>query len=267
MSKRAAEEMAEPTTPKRPRQTILSSTLTPTLPSLPPSSTVSAPIEDRKSKFIGYFLPCTTTRDLSRNKTLIDQLPTLKLADHKILAWNVGSSTGFDDDGEKWAGKRVLEILTSSQDEGLLCVARWYGGVMLGPVRFDHIVHVAADALATYHLQQRKSPVLAEATIRSPGLLMSPGSGGVGEKERLVRMLRGKDMSVESLRGMIAEKKKERGESVLMSPVKEKGYDRMGMEVLKRLVTARDATIKSLRDILKELNQASTELEGSTKAE
>ena len=136
---------------------------------------------------------------------------------------------------------------------------------MLGPVRFDHIVHVAADALATYHLQQRKSPVLAEATMRSPG--MSPGGGGVGEKEKLVRMLRGKDMSVESLRGMIAEKKKERGESMLMSPVKEKGYERMGTEVLKRLVTARDATIKSLRQILKELNQASTELEGSTNAE
>jgi len=66
---------------------------------------------------------------------------------------------------------------------------------------------------------------------------------------------------------MIAEKKKERGESVLMSPVKEKGYERMGTEVLKRLVTARDATIKSLRDILKELNQASMELEGSTKVE
>src|SRR5271154_5683489 len=208
MSKRAAENMTEPTTPKRPRQTILSSTLTPTLPSLPPSSTVSAPIEDRKSKFIGYSPPCPPPRDLSRHKTLIDQLPTLKLADHKILAWNVDSSTGFDDDGEKWVGKRVLEILTSSQDEGLLCVARWYGGVMLGPVRFDHIVHVAADALATYHLQQRKSPVMAEPTMRSPG--MWPGGGGVGDKEKLVRMLRGKDMSVESLRGMIAEKKKER---------------------------------------------------------
>ena len=132
--------------------------------------------------------------------------------------------------------------------------------MMLGPVRFDHIVHVAADALATYHLEQRKGPVLAPATIMAPG-------GGQGEKDRLVRMLRGKDMSVESLRGMIAEKKKERGESVLMSPVKEKGYERMGTEVLKRLVTARDATIKSLRDILKELNQASMELEGSTKVE
>ena len=266
MSKRpAAEDSAEPTTPKRSRQTILSNTLTPTLPSLPPEATASAPVEDRKSKFIGYFLPCTTTPVLARHKSLIAQLPSLKLADHKILAWNVGTSTGFDDDGEKWAGRKVLEILTANEDEGLLCVARWYGGVMLGPVRFDHIVHVAADALATYHLSQRRSPVMAVPTIKSP--VRSGGGDGGEEKDKLVRMLRGKDMTVESLRGMIADKKRQKGESVLQSPVKEKVYDRMGTEVLKRLVAARDATIKSLRDILKELSLASTELDGNTKDE
>ena len=173
-------------------------------------------------------------------------------------------STGFDDDGEKWAGRKVLDILTANEDEGLLCVARWYGGVMLGPVRFDHIIHVAADALATYHLSQRRSPVMAVPTMKSP--VRSGGGDGGGEK-KLVRMLRGKDMTVESLRGMIAEKKRERGETVLQSPVKEKGYERMGTEVLKRLVAARDATIKSLRDILKELSLASTELDENTKDE
>jgi hypothetical protein len=53
----------------------------------------------------------------------------------------------FDDDGEKLAARKILEILISNEDEGLICVARWYGRVMLGPARFDHIVHVAADAL------------------------------------------------------------------------------------------------------------------------
>ena len=143
----------------------------------------------------------------------------------------------------------MLEILTSSEDEGLICVARWYGGIMLGPVRFDHIVHVAADALATYHLSHGKSPVIAAPRIQSPKMLETD------EKDKLMRMLRGKDMTVESLRGMIVEEKKKRGETVLQSPVKEKSYDRMGTDVLRRLVTARDATIKSLRDILKEVSQ------------
>src|ERR1700737_3233016 len=134
---------------KRPRQTILSSDgLTPTVPTLPPTATVSNPIHDRKSKFVGYFIPLTTSSSLPRQKSLLESLPELAQADHKIMAWRVGRATGFEDDGEKWAGRKVLDILTASEDEGLLCVVRWYGGIMLGPARFDHIVHVAADALA-----------------------------------------------------------------------------------------------------------------------
>jgi Uncharacterized protein family UPF0029 len=256
MSKRGLPEdtNSAPTTPKRARQTLLSSNLTPTIPTLPPNATKSTPIEDRKSKFIGYFVPLSTTSLVSRTKALIESLPELVDADHKIMAWNVGQSTGFDDDGEKWGGRKVLEILTTSDDEGVLCVARWYGGIMLGPVRFDHIIHVAADALATYHISMKKNPIITSPTITSPRTLND------GERERLIRVLKGKDMTVENVRGMITAKKVEKGlESPLASPVKEKNYERMQVDGLKRLVIARDAAIKSLRDILKELNQSSTE--------
>src|SRR5271168_4442985 len=161
MSKRSSTEAenAEPNA-KRSRQTILSNSLSPTTPSLPPNATVSAPIEDRKSRFIAYFIPLTSSSQLPRTKALLESLPDLSLADHKIMAWNIGQSRGSDDDGEKWAGKKVLSMLDAAQDEGLLCVARWYGGIMLGPARFDHIEHVAADALATYHLKMNQTPVL-----------------------------------------------------------------------------------------------------------
>jgi hypothetical protein len=264
MSKRTLESEDDffnpPTTPKRPRQTILSNTLTPTIPTLPPNATVSAPIEDRKSKFIGYFIPLTHQSTLARHRTLLESLPELKLADHKIMAWNIGQSTGFDDDGEKWAGRKVLDILTTSDDEGLLCVVRWYGGIMLGPARFDHIVHVAADALATYHLSQKKSPIMTTPTRTAPKIMENIEDE---ERTKLMRMLGGKDMTVDSLRTMIVAKKAERGESPVSSPVKEKRYDRMGVEGLKRLLTARDATIKSLREIYAQLNStgASTESE------
>lgn len=234
-----------PQTPKRARQTLLSSNLTPTIPTLPTNATKSSPIEDRKSKFIGYFVPLSTPALLTRTKSVIESLPELQFADHKIMAWNVGQSKGFNDDGEKWAGRKVLEILTGDDDEGILVVARWYGGIMLGPVRFDHIVHVAADALATYHLSQKKLPKITSPSID-------------GEKERLIRVLKGKDMTIENLRGMITLKKAKKGEGIpVSSPVKEKNYERIQVDGLKRLVVARDATIKSLRDIFKELNQAS----------
>jgi Uncharacterized protein family UPF0029 len=255
MSKRTVPEETSPpeTLSKRSRQTILTDTLTPTIPALPPNATISAPIEDRKSKFIGYFIPCTTPSLLARHKSLFQSLPDLRLADHKIMAWNVGPSTGFDDDGEKWAGRKILEILTANDDEGIICVARWYGGILLGPVRFDHIIHVSADALATYHLAQRKTPAITSPSMTSPKV--------EGERGRLLRVLRGKDMTVESLRAMITAKKIQMGEgsSALTSPVKEMNYERIQVDGLKRLTVARDATIKSLRNIIKELNQAVTE--------
>src|SRR6266496_3849056 len=217
-----------PQTPKRSRQTILSATLTPTIPSLAPNATISTPIEDRKSKFIGYFIPISTSSTLSHQKSLIKSLPEVSDADHKIMAWNVGQSTGFDDDGEKWAGRKILDILTANDDEGLLCVARWYGGIMLGPIRFDHIVHVAADALAIYHLSMRKSPAITSPSVTSPKV--------DGERGRLIRVLKGKDMTVESLRSMITAKKVEMGEgSAPASPVKERNYERMHEDGLKRL--------------------------------
>lgn len=202
------------------------------------------------------------------------------------MAWNIGQATGFDDDGEKWAGKKVLDLLLANEDDGLLCVVRWYGGIMLGPVRFDHIVHVAADALATYHLQKRSPLQLTSPTIKAHTPLSTaslsnvslsntppsntplsnaplsptpvspsktPLSPGSDERSRLLRVLRGKDMTIESLRGMITSKKLKMGQTPSSSPVKSKDYDRMSVDGLSRLVGARDKTIQSLRGIYNEL--------------
>jgi Uncharacterized protein family UPF0029 len=250
MSKRKAEEDA-PVTPKRPRQTLLSNSLTAVTASLPPSATVSSTVEDRKSKFQGFFIPCETSASLKEYRSLLEHLPSLALADHKIMAWKVGRSSGFEDDGEKWAGQKLLNILTSNEDEGILCVARWYGGILLGPVRFDHIIHVAADALATHHIS-KGTAVIPRHVNETKDVKTS---GGDEEVSRLLRVLKGKDMAIESLRGIIHTKKMERGEDAQMSPRKEKNYERMPLEVLNRLIVGRDATIKSLRDILKELNE------------
>ena len=243
-----------PKSPKRQRQTILSNNLTPTVPTLSPNATVSPDVEDRKSRFRGYFIPLSISSQITKNRMVLTGMPDLMEADHKIMAWRVGRTTGWDDDGEKFAGRKLLELLVASEDEGLLCVARWYGGIQLGPVRFDHIIHVAADALATYHIRERKTPLLAAPTIQAPKVVPQVPSDEE-ERNKTIRTLKGKDMTIETLRSMITAKKAERGESPVTSPVKEKNYDRMSVEGLKRLLIARDATIKSLRDILNELSE------------
>jgi hypothetical protein len=58
----------------------------------------------------------------------------------------------FDDDGETYAGKKILTAIRDRvglhSGHGLfVAVSRWFGGTMLGPVRFTHISSCAHDAI------------------------------------------------------------------------------------------------------------------------
>ncbi|KAL3932685.1 MAG: hypothetical protein SGARI_003893 [Bacillariaceae sp.] len=55
-----------------------------------------------------------------------------------------------DDDGEDAAGSKLAYLLDMRKDENVLVVvSRWYGGVHLGPKRFAHIVNVARELLVS----------------------------------------------------------------------------------------------------------------------
>ena len=66
-----------------------------------------------------------------------------------ILAWRVQEAQcGFDDNGERGAGQRLLTLLENRQSEStLIVVSRWYGGSHLGPARFRAISNVAKSIL------------------------------------------------------------------------------------------------------------------------
>ncbi|OMP88483.1 IMPACT family member [Diplodia seriata] len=117
----------------------------------------SAPLTDRASTFTAAFSPTLPARTLQAH-------PDFAGATHRIAAWrrptaqrklfasssasasSVGrvTETGFDDDGEQYAGKRLAKVLEAmGVGEGAVVVARWYGGVLLGPVRFAHVERVA----------------------------------------------------------------------------------------------------------------------------
>ena len=128
-------------------------------PDPPPNTNIfrSSPIEDRTSTFIGYYSPTLSAKELQT-------LPENKSASHKIVAWRKPSTQktlpgqkaqyviGHDDDGEKYAGKKVEKVLESLDVMGCCVVARWYGGVMLGPVRFQHMEDCAKEAVREWQV-------------------------------------------------------------------------------------------------------------------
>jgi len=58
-----------------------------------------------------------------------------------------------DDEGEGGAGDKLLYLLERAGVTNLVViVTRWYGGIMLGPDRFKHIVNVAQTLLQEHAL-------------------------------------------------------------------------------------------------------------------
>ncbi|ORX39983.1 hypothetical protein BD324DRAFT_607128 [Kockovaella imperatae] len=54
----------------------------------------------------------------------------------------------YNDDGEKFGGDRILRILKEEAAiDILVVVCRWYGGDMIGPIRFQHIGLTAKTAV------------------------------------------------------------------------------------------------------------------------
>lgn len=182
----------------------------------------SGNITDRSSTFTAVFSPTHTP-------TQLQSLADFQTASHRISAWRRPSSqrtllpsrqhssstttttttttvldTGHDDDGEQYAGKRVERVLTDCGVEGVLVVARWYGGVLLGPVRFTHIENVAREAVEAWRKEQAAAGEVKRRKVADER-----------ERERLLRILPERDTSVEVLRALLAEKsaggRRERG--------------------------------------------------------
>lgn len=155
------------------------------LNSLPwPTTCPEARIEDRNSVFIGYVYPLTSASTAVISSLLshlsrivhpaipVSQLPpqfnnsapSRRGSTHDMYAFRVmqlktgrtgmggpsdfGIAQGVEDDGEKWGGDRVMRAVRDlGASDVLVVVSRWYGGELLGPVRFEHIEKTAKMAL------------------------------------------------------------------------------------------------------------------------
>ncbi|KAK5731839.1 hypothetical protein LTR17_011051 [Elasticomyces elasticus] len=171
----------------------------------PPSSPtedlyVSEAIEDRQSKFVGYFSPTLPAKELQN-------ITEIRSASHKILAWrkegrqrsltgNIAQyEVGNDDDGEKYGGKKIQQVLEQMRVTGACVVARWYGGVMLGPARFAHMEDCAKGAITKWREQEaeegRNKRKVQEDDV---------------QRGKLAKALADRDGSIEVLRALALEK-------------------------------------------------------------
>lgn len=216
---------------------------------LPPDIGRSQTIEDRLSKFQSFFVPIGTVKEISTFVIGFKQTALCENVDHAMLAYRIsepgiGLSIGSDDDGERFAGKKLADLLESMNVYGLVIVIRQYGGIMLGPIRFQHITQCARDAI----MDCRR--------IKSLSVI---------EKEKIQRLLLARDKTIVALRGIIQEKKanitKEEDveepnasqSSISGSQLASKEYSAHDLTVLRRLLLARDMTIKSLRAGLEDI--------------
>jgi putative IMPACT (imprinted ancient) family translation regulator len=236
-----------------------------TTPPTPTQIFRSAPIEDRSSKFIAFYSPTLSAKALQGHAEF-------KSASHRIAAWRKPSSqgalsfqsssqrvydSGHGDDGEKFAGKRLEKVLQDMNAVGAVVVARWYGGVLLGPVRFNHIEHCAREAILESRKAANQNGVEDQAKQKQRKI-----DDDDGERDRvaLMRTLEERDQSITVLRGLLREKMAASTESSenasdaqRQTPTKKMDYLTMPLQALKQLEKARDATIAW---ILKEIDKA-----------
>jgi hypothetical protein len=238
---------------------------------------LSAPIHEQTSTFTAAFSPTLSAKALQA-------LPQFRSATHRIAAWRKPSrqkslmpashtlyDTGHDDDGEKWAGTRLSNVLRDTATCGTVVVARWYGGQNIGPIRFTHIEACAKEAIRKAKAAgggggASSSSSSAQQASSSSTNIKKQKVDHVDEKEEetkrkeLVSNLQERDYNIFALRKLLNEKRARlQGEdkAELPTPQKLVDYNRMGMDALLRVDKARDATIAF---ILKQIDKVDEEM-------
>lgn len=104
------------------------------------------PVVDRKSTFKAYLATGVDSDEKVQwaRRNILGRKNVAK-ATHNMLAYRFVDADGIshadnDDDGEDGAGAKMAYVLSVlNADNCLVIVARWYGGIKLGPDRFKHI--------------------------------------------------------------------------------------------------------------------------------
>lgn len=228
----------------------------------PQPITTSQEIRDRGSTFVASIYRASTVDEAKRAaKHVKNVVHANRPASHEIFAWRcmvlkVGKTglggpedfeikAGSEDDGEQYAGGRVLKVMQAEAViDAVVVVSRWFGGEMLGPARFTHIETCTRQVCQTF---LRKEEV--EESISTLGSL---------------------DDILATLRSELAEAQAGTQSDNLAPPKAVPTRPKVDYNALrknldvtkaKRLITARENSIKSVKMSLKKIQEKGPALE------
>ncbi|THH33098.1 hypothetical protein EUX98_g1119 [Antrodiella citrinella] len=137
--------------------------------------------------------------------------------------------SGSDDDGEKYAGERILKTMKAEGImDAVVIITRWYGGEMLGPIRFSHIETCTREVCRMF--RQKDDMEEAITTLNSLDAILS------GLRAELSTI--SSSLSTEST--STARKSQD------YSPMR----DSLDLKKAKRLITARENSIRAVKSSL-----------------
>jgi hypothetical protein len=118
------------------------------------------PIVDRKSKFLAHVAKVSSVAEVEDVVRELRSHRAIACAAHPaIYAYRFADPRSgvlhqdADDDGETGASKKMLFLLDQLNVRGyVVVVTRWFGGILLGPDRFKHIMGVVKSTLEQYSI-------------------------------------------------------------------------------------------------------------------
>ncbi|EPY42637.1 hypothetical protein AGDE_01286 [Angomonas deanei] len=120
-------------------------------------------ITDRKSRFLAHIAEISSVEEVMEAVAYVRSKRHISSAAHPaIYAYRFRDVNGVlhqdaDDDGEGGASIKMMFLLDQMDIDGyVVTVTRWWGGILLGPDRFKHIMMVTKDILLTIPDHPRK---------------------------------------------------------------------------------------------------------------
>ncbi|MES1908627.1 MAG: hypothetical protein MHM6MM_001528 [Cercozoa sp. M6MM] len=110
-------------------------------------------IRDRGSRFLTSFCRVTSSEQVPHFVASLKEDKKIAIATHNCVAFRVRNEhgdieEGRDDDGEQGAGDVMLNLLRQLDVTNfVVCVTRWYGGILLGPTRYKHFKDATLQAI------------------------------------------------------------------------------------------------------------------------
>ncbi|KAH8828243.1 ribosomal protein S5 domain 2-type protein [Flagelloscypha sp. PMI_526] len=212
---------------------------------------VSQEIRDRGSAFQGYIYPASSLKEAEacishlRNVVHASRKATHEIAAFRHMALKEGAS-GLNpaddfqvqacnwDDGERFGSARVLNAMAANAVlDAVVIVSRWYGGVNLGPVRFDHILTCSNEVCIAFRREEELKE--CKTSLSSLDAILA------GLRDEYAQLLKKQNMNSDISGGP-------------SKVVKPPDYSELDLPKAQRLVRARENAISSVKKLIAKRN-------------